>query len=34
MTRDEIMMQVSEKLRLIRTEAGYTQDKMAEIIGV
>jgi DNA-binding XRE family transcriptional regulator len=33
-TRDEIMMQVSEKLRLIRTEAGYTQDKMAEIIGV
>ncbi|MEH6905920.1 helix-turn-helix transcriptional regulator [Neobacillus drentensis] len=34
MTRDEIIMQVSEKLRLIRTEAGYTQDKMAEIIGV
>ncbi len=33
-TRDEIIMQVSEKLRLIRTEAGYTQDKMAEIIGV
>nr|WP_207627592.1 MULTISPECIES: helix-turn-helix domain-containing protein [Bacillaceae] len=27
-------MQVSEKLRLIRTEAGYTQDKMADIIGV
>ena len=34
MTREEIIMQVSEKLRLIRTEAGYTQDKMAEIIGV
>lgn len=34
MTRDEIIMKVSEKLRLIRTEAGYTQDKMAEIIGV
>ena len=34
MTRDEIIMQISEKLRLIRTEAGYTQDKMAEIIGV
>lgn len=34
LTRDEIIMQVSEKLRLIRTEAGYTQDKMAEIIGV
>jgi DNA-binding XRE family transcriptional regulator len=33
-TRDEIIMQVSEKLRLIRTEAGYTQDKMAEIIGI
>ena len=33
-TRDEIIMQISEKLRLIRTEAGYTQDKMAEIIGV
>jgi DNA-binding XRE family transcriptional regulator len=28
------MMKVSEKLRLIRTEADYTQDKMAEIIGV
>ncbi len=27
-------MQVSEKLRLIRAEAGYTQDKMADIIGV
>jgi DNA-binding XRE family transcriptional regulator len=25
---------VSEKFRLIRTEAGYTQDKMADIIGV
>lgn len=34
MTREEIMIKVSEKLRLIRTEAGYTQDKMAEIIGV
>ncbi len=34
MTRDEIIMNVSNKLRLIRTEAGYTQDKMAEIIGV
>jgi DNA-binding XRE family transcriptional regulator len=33
-TREEIIMQVSEKLRLIRTEAGYTQDKMADIIGV
>jgi DNA-binding XRE family transcriptional regulator len=34
LTREEIIMKVSEKLRLIRTEAGYTQDKMAEIIGV
>lgn len=34
MTREEIIYKVSEKLRLIRTEAGYTQDKMAEIIGV
>lgn len=34
MTRDEIIIKVSEKLRLIRTEAGYTQDKMAEIIGI
>lgn len=34
MNRDDIIQQVSEKLRLIRTEAGYTQDKMAVIIGV
>jgi DNA-binding XRE family transcriptional regulator len=34
MNREEIIRLVSEKLRLIRTEAGYTQDKMAEIIGV
>ncbi|MDR7001277.1 helix-turn-helix domain-containing protein [Neobacillus niacini] len=34
MTREDIIKLVSEKLRLIRTEAGYTQDKMAEIIGV
>ncbi|WHY01987.1 helix-turn-helix domain-containing protein [Neobacillus sp. DY30] len=34
MNRDEIIRLVSDKLRLIRTEAGYTQDKMAEIIGV
>lgn len=33
-TRDEIILKLSEKLRLIRTEAGYTQDKMADIIGV
>lgn len=34
MNREEIIAKVSEKLRLIRTEAGYTQDKMADIIGV
>jgi DNA-binding XRE family transcriptional regulator len=34
LTREEIIIKVSEKLRLIRTEAGYTQDKMAEVIGV
>jgi DNA-binding XRE family transcriptional regulator len=34
LTREEIIAKVSEKLRLIRTEAGYTQDKMADIIGV
>ncbi|PLR86630.1 helix-turn-helix transcriptional regulator [Bacillus sp. V33-4] len=34
MTREEIVMKVSDKMRLIRTEAGYTQDKMAEVIGV
>ncbi|WP_077211077.1 helix-turn-helix transcriptional regulator [Bacillus dakarensis] len=34
MTRDEIILKTSEKLRLIRTEAGYTQDKMAEILGI
>jgi DNA-binding XRE family transcriptional regulator len=34
LNRDEIIRIVSDKLRLIRTEAGYTQDKMAEIIGV
>jgi DNA-binding XRE family transcriptional regulator len=34
MNREEIIRLVYDKLRLIRTEAGYTQDKMAEIIGV
>lgn len=34
LTREEIILKVSEKLRLIRTEAGYTQDKMSEIIGI
>jgi len=34
LTREEIIYKVSEKMRLIRTEAGYTQDRMAEIIGI
>lgn len=34
MIREEIINKVTEKMRLIRTEAGYTQDKMAEIIGI
>jgi DNA-binding XRE family transcriptional regulator len=34
LTRDEIIDIVSEKIRLVRQEAGYTQDKMAEIIGL
>ncbi|MGM0852056.1 MAG: helix-turn-helix transcriptional regulator [Bacillota bacterium] len=34
MTKEEIVLIISDKLRLIRTEAGYTQDKMANIIGL
>ena len=34
MTRDEIIDRVSEKVRVLRAEVGYTQDKMAEIIGL
>ncbi|KIY21836.1 MULTISPECIES: helix-turn-helix transcriptional regulator [Mesobacillus] len=34
MTRDEIISRVSEKLRILRAEVGYTQDKMADIIGI
>jgi DNA-binding XRE family transcriptional regulator len=34
LTRDEIINIVSDKIRLIRLESEYTQDKMAEIIGL
>ncbi|WP_409253277.1 helix-turn-helix transcriptional regulator [Bacillus sp. SCS-153A] len=34
MTKEELILLVSEKLKMIRTEAGYTQDKMASVIGV
>lgn len=34
MTRDEIIIRVSDKVRVLRAEVGYTQDKMADIIGI
>jgi DNA-binding XRE family transcriptional regulator len=34
MTKEEIILIISDKLRLIRTEAGYTQEKMANVIGL
>jgi len=34
MTRIEFIKKVDEKVRLIRTEKGYTQDKMAEMLGI
>jgi DNA-binding XRE family transcriptional regulator len=34
LTRDDIIEKVSDKIRLIRMEAEYTQDKMADIIGL
>ena len=34
MTRDEFVKKIDEKLKMIRTENDYTQDKMAEILGI
>ena len=34
MTRADFINKVSEKLKLIRSERDYTQDKMAEILGI
>lgn len=34
MTRLDFIKIASEKLKLIRIEGGYTQDKMAEILGI
>lgn len=34
MDRDFIIQIASESLKLIRTESNYTQDKMAEILGI
>jgi DNA-binding XRE family transcriptional regulator len=34
MTRNEFVKKVDEKIRLIRAEKGYTQDRMAEMLGI
>ena len=34
MDRDQVIELISNKMKLIRTEKGYTQDKMAEILGM
>lgn len=32
--RDELTAQVSQKLKMIRVEANYTQDKLADVLGI
>lgn len=34
MTQDEIVDLLTGKIKLVRTELGYTQDKMADILGI
>ncbi|WP_431027199.1 helix-turn-helix transcriptional regulator [Lysinibacillus sp. LZ02] len=34
MDRDQLIQIASESLKLIRTENGYTQEKMAELLGI
>ncbi len=34
MTKSEFIQNINEKIRLIRTEQDYTQDKMADILGI
>lgn len=34
MDKEQIIQMISEKIKLIRNEKGYTQDKMAEILGI
>jgi DNA-binding XRE family transcriptional regulator len=34
MDKDELIYLLSSKMKLIRTEKGYTQDKMAEVLGI
>ncbi|MGC7872688.1 helix-turn-helix transcriptional regulator [Desulfosporosinus sp. SYSU MS00001] len=34
MTRDEFVKKLDQKLKLVRTEFDYSQDKMAEVLGM
>ncbi|MBA2173835.1 helix-turn-helix transcriptional regulator [Halobacillus locisalis] len=34
MDKEQLRMQVSEKMKLIRVESGYTQNRMAECLGL
>lgn len=34
MNKTELAMLMTEKMKLIRTERGYTQEKMAEVLGI
>jgi DNA-binding XRE family transcriptional regulator len=34
MTREEFIKKVDQKVKLIRNEKGYTQDKMAAVLGI
>lgn len=34
MTREEFISKVDEKIKLVRNEKGYTQDKMSDILGI
>lgn len=34
MDKDQVIHIIAEKLKLIRTESGYSQDKMAELLGI
>jgi DNA-binding XRE family transcriptional regulator len=34
MTREEFIKKVDEKIKLMRNEKGYTQDKMADTLGI
>lgn len=34
MTREDFIKKIDDRIKLIRNEFGYTQDKMAEVIGI